>query len=166
MRKEASPVRLYHGSNVEVREPRLLRKYRDLDFGRGFYVTSDIRQARTWAIRTARIRGAGNPTVTVYDLDESELADLAVLRFAEPNERWLKFVAAHRKGEVMDDMWDIVRGPVADDRTVGVLLMYLDGYLTEQEAIRRLLPEKLSDQIVFKSPQALERLHYVEVLSL
>ena len=66
----------------------------------------------------------------------------------------------------MDDMWDIVRGPVADDRTVGVLLMYLDGYLTEQEAIRRLLPEKLSDQIVFKSPQALERLHYVEVLSL
>ena len=44
--------------------------------------------------------------------------------------------------------------------------MYLDGYLTEQEAIRRLLPEKLSDQVAFKSPVALELLHYVEVLSL
>ena len=159
-------MRLYHGSNVEVGEPRLLKKYRDLDFGRGFYVTSDIRQARTWAMRTARIRGIGRPTVTVYDFDESDLSNLAVLRFTEPDARWLRFVAANRKGESVEGMWDIVRGPVADDRTVGVLLMYLDGYLTEQEAIRRLLPEKLSDQVAFKSPAALELLHYVEVLSL
>ena len=28
---------LYHGSNVEVREPKLLKVQRDLDFGKGFY---------------------------------------------------------------------------------------------------------------------------------
>lgn len=42
---------LYHGSNVEVREPKLLKIQRDLDFGKGFYTTSDFEQARTWALR-------------------------------------------------------------------------------------------------------------------
>ena len=36
---------LYHGSNVEVRDPRLLKTQRDLDFGKGFYTTSDLEQA-------------------------------------------------------------------------------------------------------------------------
>lgn len=30
---------LYHGSNVIVREPHLLKIQRDLDFGKGFYYT-------------------------------------------------------------------------------------------------------------------------------
>ena len=30
---------LYHGSNVEVAEPKLLRSLRTLDFGSGFYTT-------------------------------------------------------------------------------------------------------------------------------
>ncbi len=33
---ELKHMLLYHGSNVEVQEPRLLRIQRDLDFGRGF----------------------------------------------------------------------------------------------------------------------------------
>lgn len=32
---------LYHGSNVEVPKPRLLKVQRELDFGKGFYTTSD-----------------------------------------------------------------------------------------------------------------------------
>lgn len=39
---------LYHGSNVEVKFPRLLQNQRELDFGRGFYTTSDIEQAKCW----------------------------------------------------------------------------------------------------------------------
>ena len=35
---------LYHGSNVIVREPPLLKIRRDLDFGKGFYTTSDFQQ--------------------------------------------------------------------------------------------------------------------------
>ena len=33
---------LYHGSNVEVKEPILLKVQRELDFGKGFYTTSDM----------------------------------------------------------------------------------------------------------------------------
>ena len=76
-------MRLYHGSNVAVREPRLLKVQRELDFGKGFYTTTDLRQATTWAERTARIRRAGRPCVSVYELDDVALATLRVLRFAE-----------------------------------------------------------------------------------
>jgi len=40
-------VILSHGSSVEVREPRLLKIQRELDFGKGFYTTSDLEQAST-----------------------------------------------------------------------------------------------------------------------
>ena len=33
---------LYHGSNVEVSEPKLLKVQRTLDFGKGFYTTTDL----------------------------------------------------------------------------------------------------------------------------
>ena len=39
---------LYHGSNIEVREPQLLKTQRNLDFGKGFYTTSDFEQAKSW----------------------------------------------------------------------------------------------------------------------
>ena len=43
---------LYHGSNVEELTPELLHSVRALDFGRGFYLTSDFDQVARWA-RTA-----------------------------------------------------------------------------------------------------------------
>ena len=37
---------LYHGSNVEVKEPKIIKTKRLLDFGTGFYLTSDFEQAK------------------------------------------------------------------------------------------------------------------------
>ena len=44
---------LYHGSNLKVREAKLIPSKRFLDFGMGFYLTSDVEQAKKWAVRTA-----------------------------------------------------------------------------------------------------------------
>lgn len=33
---------LHHGSNVEVREPKILNPNRGLDFGHGFYTTTNL----------------------------------------------------------------------------------------------------------------------------
>ncbi|MDP8032697.1 DUF3990 domain-containing protein [Pasteurella atlantica] len=38
-------MKLYHGSNIEVAEPKLLTNQRLLDFGSGFYLTSSLQQA-------------------------------------------------------------------------------------------------------------------------
>lgn len=43
---------LYHGSNITVEEPAIIKSKRLLDFGTGFYLTSDFSQAKKWAIRT------------------------------------------------------------------------------------------------------------------
>lgn len=156
---------LYHGSNVEVRQPRLLEGQRPLDFGPGFYTTSDLEQASKWAERTSRIRKAGSSLVSVYEVDEDQLSELKTLAFGAPDRKWLRFVAANRRRLAEDDGWDIVSGPVANDQTMPTLMLFLDGLLTEDEAIARLLPQKLKDQFVFKTAPALALLQCREVLS-
>lgn len=154
---------LYHGSNVEVREPKLLKNQRALDFGAGFYTTSDFDQASSWAKRTARIRKAGSPLVSVYEIDDNLLADLRVLRFESANSDWLQFVVANRKKCIESNEWDIIAGPVANDRTMPAIVLYMDDFLSEEEAIARLLPQNLKDQFVFKTQAALDTLQCVEV---
>ena len=157
---------LYHGSNVEVREPRLLKIQRDLDFGKGFYTTSDLDQAGKWAKRTALRLGQKAAAVSVYTVDEKKLLSLRVLRFDHPNKEWLRFVAANRKGIVPADQWDLICGPVANDQTMPVIHLFLDGMYDENEAIKRLLPQKLRDQYAFKSAEAIALLQFQEVIHL
>lgn len=88
------------------------------------------------------------------------------MRFDTPNEAWLAFVAANRRALVSGCDWDVVYGPVADDQTMPTIALYLDGYLTEQDAIARLLPQKLKDQAAFKTDCALGCLRCVEVVRL
>ena len=84
-------MKLYHGSNVVVKNPQILLSDRRLDFGTGFYLTSSFEQAERWAQLTTARRGEGRPVVTVYDFDEAKLATLTVLRFKKANKKWLDF---------------------------------------------------------------------------
>ena len=43
---------LYHGSNLIVQKPSLLESKRALDFGKAFYLTSDLEQA--YALKTIK----------------------------------------------------------------------------------------------------------------
>lgn len=157
---------LYHGSNVEVKEPILLKVQRELDFGKGFYTTSDMEQAARWAWRTAKRRGESNAFVTVYEVNEDELKNIRLLSFDSPNVEWLNFVVKNRKGEYIAGNWDIISGPVADDQTAQVIDLYLEGAYDEEEAIRRFLTQRLKDQYAFKTNEALKLLIFKEVITL
>lgn len=157
---------LYHGSNVEVKEPILLKVQRELDFGKGFYTTSDLEQAARWAWRTAKRRGESNAFVTVYEVNEDELKNIRLLSFDSPNVEWLNFVVKNRKGEYIAGDWDIISGPVADDQTAQVIDLYLEGAYDEEEAIRRFLTQRLKDQYAFKTNEALKLLIFKEVITL
>ena len=156
---------LYHGSNVIVCEPPLLKIRRDLDFGKGFYTTSDFQQASKWARRTANRLKQSQAYVSVYEVPEEKLLALRVLRFDKPDQQWLHFVAANRKGAAPANEWDIICGPVANDQTMPVIDLFLDGMYDEAETIRRLLPQKLKDQYTFKSDSAIALLRFKEVIS-
>lgn len=85
------------------------------------------------------------------------------MRFEKADLAWLEYVASNRRGTVEDNDWDLIIGPVADDQTFPTILLYLDGYLDAESAIRQLLPQNLKDQYTFKTEDALACLGFTEV---
>lgn len=155
-------MKLYHGSNIIVDKPKILESERTLDFGKGFYLTTDFEQAKKWAILTANRRGNGKPIVSVYEFREQDFNKLSVLEFNTANEEWLDFVTKNRKNQYIPEKWDVIIGPVANDNTMPVISIYLDGTITKEMAIRLLLPQKLKDQYTFKSEDSLRILKFME----
>ncbi|HIY83988.1 DUF3990 domain-containing protein [Rubneribacter sp.] len=71
---------VYHGSNMSVEQPRILRRNRYLDFGFGFYTTTNKEQAADFSKKVVRRERSGTPIVSVYKVNESAIAHN--LRFA------------------------------------------------------------------------------------
>lgn len=125
---------LYHGSNVSIADIDLLKSKPNKDFGRGFYLTEYLSQARDMAqIKTAQL-GYGSPTVMTYELDEKCLIDgsLSVKRFMDYSEEWAQFILANRNNPTSECVhtYDVVIGPIADDR-VGVQLWRYDNQMID-----------------------------------
>ena len=155
-------MKLYHGSNVEVPTPELLPSVRALDFGRGFYLTSDFEQAARWARTAVLRRGEGAAVVSVYEFDEPAAGALKILRFGSADAGWLEYVARNRTRPTDAPDFDIVSGPVANDNTMPVLNLYFKGAYSEEEALRRLLSQRLKDQFAMKTEAALSCLAFLE----
>ena len=153
---------LYHGGNIVVREPKILKSQRFLDFGAGFYLTSDFEQAQKWAVRTTARRENGTPTVSVFEIGDNYAEVLKVLKFGKPDREWLRYITAHRTGNPPVDDYDMVVGPVANDQAIRTVNNYLKGYFPEDVAIQLLLPQKLKDQYLFRTEKALQLLTFKE----
>lgn len=155
-------MKLYHGSTVIVEQPRMLTDLRALDFGSGFYLTSNEEQARRWSKVVARRRRTTKSFLNIYELDDSYNDVLRTLLFSAADGEWLDFVVANRKEQIMFVPYDLVIGPVANDSTLPVIDDYMDGKYTKEEAVRRLMPQNLTDQYAFLTEQALELLRFEE----
>ena len=119
---------LYHGSNVEVREPKILKPNRELDFGNGFYTTTNRDQAIEFAKRVTANRGVGAATVTEYSIDESVAFPLcSVVKFDGVCDAWLDFVCDNRDGAYVGPQYDFAFGPVANDDVYRTLYLYRAG---------------------------------------
>lgn len=151
---------LYHGSNVTVEKPNIIQSERTLDFGTGFYLTTDFEQAKRWAILTTSRKKDGIPTVNVFEIEDK--VNLKVLKFNGPDKEWLEFVTNNRKNKNYKNDYDLIIGPVANDNTMPVINLYVNGVYNEKEALKRLLPQKLKDQVVFKNTKALKYLNFKE----
>lgn len=156
---------LYHGSNVAVREPVLLHSRTSLDFGPGFYLTSDWDQAVKWARRKTRVRSAGTPVVSTFTVDEALWSDLSILRFSGADREWLQTVVKYRTNQPVEGEYDVLIGPVADDRTIDVINQYITGAYPEDIALRLLLPMRFVDQWALKTDRALSTLIWKEAVS-
>ncbi len=142
-------MKIYHGSNQKVATPSILIGRKNLDFGCGFYATSDFDQAKSSSKAKTKRAGSGQPTVNIYNLDTKELAELKILNFSEANEEWLEFVVSNRKGLVQKSKYDLVIGPIANDSTIFVINSYISGSIGKDTALTLLLPQKLKNQYAF-----------------
>lgn len=153
---------LYHGSNVIVSEPKLIKQNRFLDFGFGFYTTTNRRQAIGFAEKVVKYRKNGVKTVNIYEIDEIlAFSECSVLRFDEPNEAWLDFVSDNRAGKYTGKAYDLIFGPVANDDVYTTFTLYTAGVLTKEQTIEALKIKKLYNQLVLTSEKALSYLRFV-----
>lgn len=154
---------LYHGSNIEVNEPRIIVSNKTLDFGSGFYTTSDIEQASKWAKTKTRRLDNGSPIVSVFEYDEKYSKDnLSIKFFKEADLEWLDFVSKNRKNIYSGEWYDIVIGPVADDYTILTINDYISGVINAETAVVLLKPRVFTDQYVFLTQKALSALAFMK----
>lgn len=153
---------LYHGSNMIVDKPKIIEQNRFLDFGYGFYTTTNRLQAENFAEKVVARRG-GTPIVNVYEIDDSIIDEsLKVKRFNTPDEEWLDFVSLNRNGKYDKEKYDLIIGAVADDDVYRTLQVYSTGLLTKEQALEALKIKKLFDQYVFATDSALRLIKFVK----
>lgn len=152
----------YHGSDTIVDSPRILDAKRPLDFGGGFYATTSESQAKSWAIKVAYRNNNNHRSVNRYEFDlEKAKLELTVIHFEIADEKWLDFICDNRSGKSTGD-YDIVIGPVADDRVYRVVVEYENGDLDKETALKNIKTESLCDQILFHTEKALKYLKYID----
>jgi hypothetical protein len=162
-------MKLYHGTNIEFDTPKILRPNRALDFGAGFYATTDEEQALSWAKMVVNRSKKGSPLLNVYEFDEGFSEQLQIIRFENPTKEWLDFVCEHRLNIDLKDNCDLIIGPVANDRTMRVINNYMQSPrkdLYYQIAIDDIQAANLSDQYVMKTDKALSFLKYIKIIEL
>jgi len=117
--KKASPgmqnddyMTLYHATSNEAAASiyangvDLDHANRDMDFGRGFYVTDDISQAQAWINR----KFGGDGTIIEFNIPTSEFNLMNNKFFNYPDSEWENFVRNSRNG--MQNGYDTISGPM------------------------------------------------------
>ncbi len=142
--------------------PRLIHQNRFLDFGFGFYTTTNKVQAMAFAEKVYRRRREGEKVVSIYELNEQiAFMECSVLNFDFPNEAWLDFVSENRSGNYKGKAYDLIYGPVANDDVYTTFTLYGAGALTKEQTLEALKIKKLYNQMVLTSEKALSYLKFL-----
>lgn len=131
-----------------------------LDFGKGFYLTSLVEQARKYAQRF--LFQEEKAYLNQYDLDENLARGYKVKIFAGYDEEWLDFVSLCRLGK-QTALYDLVAGGIADDKVFNTVDLYFSGNISKEEALRRLAFVHPNHQICILNQEILDRhLHFLK----
>ena len=156
---------LYHGSTLEVQQPRILKSEIGRDFGFAFYTTDIQAQAERWARRRAMIESRRTkkeilPIVSVYEWDEDAAKQLQFLKFDGASMEWLDLVVICRSQIDYSHGYDIVEGKIANDNVGETVSYVMQGIMRKEDAIERLRFERINNQIAFCTETALRTLYF------
>ena len=158
-------MKLYHGSYIMVKEIDLSKGERYRDFGRGFYTTKFRLQAESWAKRIGTKHG-NSGFVTEFEFNETFFdpsRKYNVLRFDGYTNEWLDFVVLNRDDKFIEQRhdYDIVEGPVADDKIQFRLRQFLNGRVSRGQFLKELSYCEETHQICFCTLKSLQTIEYM-----
>jgi hypothetical protein len=135
------------------------------DFGQGFYVTNIREQAYIWAQKMGNNYNMQG-VITEFEFNERAWHDdrYKVLRFDKYTEDWLDFVVLNRDDSttLKQHLYDLVEGPVADDRVQRRLDKYLQGSIPKLTFLQELQYHEPTHQICFSTVKSLQMLKRID----
>ena len=177
---------LFYGSYATVEEIDLEQCEEGKDFGKGFYLTSDVNQARTF-IKTS-LNKAKNKGIIPIDQGYGYISSfryhapselVKIYEFTTADKEWLWFVSQNRRSKLAIKLAplinkeifqsEIIIGKIANDTTNPVIAAYLNGLYGDIEsekainfAIDQLMPDHLKEQFCFLTENAISCLEFQE----
>jgi len=126
---------IYHGSDNIIDKPNYEGGRKFSDFGRGFYATTNIEMAKSWATRRKDKPAYVNKYMFNVDGLNSLTLDLDI--------HWILFIAYNR-GLILNDEinhilnkkyeniheYDVIIGPTADDKMFDTLNLFFNNNIT------------------------------------
>ena len=156
-------MRFYHGSYTEIGKIDLSKCRPHRDFGRGFYVTKFRHHAESWATIVGR-KHKTKGIVSEFEYHENEFTRFIckIKHFEGYNEEWLDFVVLNRNEDNLEPThnYDIVEGPVADDKVQNRIDAYLEGNISKAVFLEELKYHEETHQICFCTLNSLQTLSY------
>lgn len=150
---------LYHGSDVEVKNPTIIKTEKGRDFGFGFYLTPIKEQAERMAKRKKKINKSKTAIVSIFEWDE-KIDEVIYKKYLEPNLEWLEMIIKCRSDMSYRHDYDIVSGKIADDSVGETVLFVIEGILRKEDAIEKLKFQKINSQVAFCTEKALNHLTF------
>lgn len=182
-----SGMLLYHGSYTPISKIDLDKCAVGKDFGKGFYLSDDLVQAKSFIPRAIQkaLRNNLIPEnihrgyVSVFCYMDND-SSLPVYEFDSANREWLWFVSLNRRESLASFLKEkvdpaaltapIIVGKIANDTTNPTITAWLSGLYgpVNQErsadiAVELLLPNRLKEQYCFRTQQAINCLTLKEV---
>ena len=127
---------LYHGSDVEVKDPKIIKTEKGRDFGCAFYLTPIKEQAERMARRKQRMNKSSSAVVSVFEWNEKEIKRLKYKTFKNPDLEWLNMI-------------------------IETILFVIDGVIKKEDALERLKFQKINSQVAFCSEESLKLIKFI-----
>lgn len=159
IKKATHKLTVFHGTTRRFKQIDLKKSHNRRDFGMGFYTTILEKQAKEWAYRLSLRERSDKYYVYQYIFEEKE--SIKVKRFDSLSKEWLEFIRKNRVEGGIQHGYDVVVGPVADDKTMETIQLYIADILTADEAVERLRYNQVNNQISFHTQKALDCLSFV-----
>lgn len=156
-------MKVYHGSYTKVEKIDMSQCRSHRDFGRGFYVTKIRRHAENWAMVIGR-RYKSKGVVSEFEYRENDFTRsiCKIKHFQAYDEEWLDFVVLNRNEDNREPAhnYDIVEGPVADDKVQNRIDAYLEGHISKADFLEELKYHEETHQLCFCTLNSLQTLSY------